>query len=509
MPNDVLVMSDITKTFPGVTALEDVSINLVQGEVLALVGENGAGKSTLMKILGGVYRADKGIISIEGNKVEILDTLDSQKLGISIIFQEVNLVPTLSIAENIFLGKELTRGKIIFKYLNHEEMRKKSKKVLTRLESDSLDTSLWVQDLPVAKQQIVEIAKALMNESRILVMDEPTSALTDTETHALFTIIETLKNSGISIIYISHRLEEVEQICDRITILRDGKYITTLDNSKRNVKKDEIVKYMVGREIIDFYPAGNASILPDAALRVKNLSKKNLFTGVSFTIHKGEIVGLSGLIGAGRTEVAKTLFGEFEKDEGEIWVTGKKIKGDSIVDSIKNGLMLIPEDRKKEGLVLCLSLSDNICLPNSQAVSSAGIVIKKRKKHLVQRFTDELKIRPDLPDRLIVDFSGGNQQKAVIAKWLAKNPRVLILDEPTRGIDVGAKSEIYGLMRKLTEQGVGILFISSEMPELLGMCDRILVMYEGRLAGEFYKETMNQHAIMAAATGIKEELNVL
>ncbi|MDR1179401.1 MAG: sugar ABC transporter ATP-binding protein [Spirochaetales bacterium] len=508
MANDALVMSNITKTFPGVLALQDVSINLIHGEVLALVGENGAGKSTLMKILGGVYKADQGIISIDGSKVDISDPLNAQKLGISIIFQEVNLIPTLSVAENMFLGKEVTRGKALFKYLNRVEMGRKSESALARLESESFDTSLLVQDLPVAKQQLIEIARALMNESRILVMDEPTSALTETEAQALFGIIETLKKNGISIIYISHRLEEVEQICDRITVLRDGKYIITFDNSKRNVKKDEIVKYMVGREIRDFYPAGNAEILPDAVLRVKNLSKKNLFSGISLAVHKGEIVGLSGLIGAGRTEVAKTIFGEYKKDEGEIWVSGKQTKGD-IADSIKNGLMLIPEDRKKEGLVLCLSLGDNISLPNAESVSSAGVVAKKRKNRLVQRFIDDLKIRPALPNRPIVDFSGGNQQKAVIAKWLAKKPRILILDEPTRGVDVGAKSEIYGLMRKLTEQGVGILFISSEMPELIGMCDRILAMHEGRLAGEFHKETMDQRAIMAAATGIKEELHVL
>ena len=354
MSNRILAMSHITKNFPGVTALQDVSIDLNTGEVLAIVGENGAGKSTLMKILGGVYLADKGVIDIDGSTVHIQGPLDSRKLGISIIFQEVNLVPTLSIAENMFLGKELTRGKFPVRHLDRKEMGRQAKAVLGRLGHESMDTFALVKDLPVAKQQLVEIAKALMNESRILVMDEPTSALTETETHTLFTVIETLKKQHISIIYISHRLEEIQQICDRIIILRDGRYIATLDNSERNVEKDVIVKHMVGREITDFYPVGKAVIGDEEALKVSGLNKKELFDNISFTVYKGEIVGLSGLIGAGRTEVAKTLFGEYKKDGGEIWISGKQIKADKITDTIKNGLVLVPEDRKSEGLILCL-----------------------------------------------------------------------------------------------------------------------------------------------------------
>jgi ribose transport system ATP-binding protein len=503
MSNRILAMSHITKNFPGVTALQDVSIDLNTGEVLAIVGENGAGKSTLMKILGGVYLADKGTIDIDDSRVRIQGPLDSRKLGISIIFQEVNLVPTLSIAENMFLGKELTRGKFPVRHLDRKEMSRQAKAILGRLGHDSMDTFALVKDLAVAKQQLVEIAKALMNESRILVMDEPTSALTETEAHTLFTVIETLKKQHISIIYISHRLEEIQQICDRIIILRDGRYIATLDNSERNVEKDVIVKHMVGREITDFYPAGKAVISGEEALKVSGLNKKGLFDNISFTVYKGEIVGLSGLIGAGRTEVAKTLFGEYKKDGGEIWISGKQIKADKITDTIKNGLVLVPEDRKLEGLILCLSLGDNIVLPNSEAISTAGVINKKKKNNLVQRFIDSMQIRPALPNRPIVDFSGGNQQKAVIAKWLAKNPHMLIMDEPTRGVDVGAKNEIYALMRALTERGVGILFISSEMPELIGMCDRILVMNEGQLKGEFKKDEMDQNKIMTVAVGLK------
>jgi ribose transport system ATP-binding protein len=499
MPSEFLVMKNISKTFPGVKALSGVTISLNKGEVLALVGENGAGKSTLMKILGGVYQANEGEIFIDGQKTAIYTPLDSQKYGISMIFQEVNLVPTLSVAENMFLGKELAGG--ILGRLDRGAMRKKSAEVLARLGCGNLNTAALVKDITLAKQQMVEIAKSLMNKSRIIVMDEPTSSLTGAEAEALFSIITTLKNDGIAVIYISHKLEEIERISDRIIVLRDGKFIAELDNSKKNVEKNLIVKHMVGRDLTDFYPAGNA-VIGDEVLRVVNLGLKGKFNRVSFVLRRGEILGFSGLIGAGRTELAKTIFGEFKKDEGEIYLSGKPLKIENVRDAIKEGITLIPEDRKKEGLVLCLSLADNICLPNAREVSSAGIVSREKKSSLVRNLINELQIRPALPNRAVVDFSGGNQQKAVIAKWLVKNPRVLVLDEPTRGVDVGAKSEIYSLMRRLTEKGVGIIFISSEMPELIGICDRILVMNEGRINGEFKKGGMDQNAIMAAAAGI-------
>jgi ribose transport system ATP-binding protein len=492
-------MRNISKSFPGVRALSGVTVSLNKGEVLALVGENGAGKSTLMKILGGVYQADEGEIFIDGRKAEIRTPLDSQKSGISMIFQEVNLVPTLSIAENMFLGKELAGG--VFGRLDRNAMRKQSAEVLARLGCGNLNTAALVKDLTQAKQQMVEIAKSLMNRSRIIVMDEPTSSLTGSEAEALFGIIDTLKGQGIAVIYISHKLEEIERICDRIIILRDGKFVAELDNSKRDVEKAAIVRHMVGRDLTDFYPAGNA-VIGEEVLRVANLGLKGKFSGISFSLRRGEILGLSGLIGAGRTELAKTIFGEFKKDEGEIYLSGKPLRIENVRDAIREGITLIPEDRKREGLVLCLSLADNICLPNAGQISSAGIVSRGRKTGLVRRFINDLQIRPALPGRAVVDFSGGNQQKTVIAKWLAKDPLVLLLDEPTRGVDVGAKSEIYSLMRRLTEKGVGIVFISSEMPELIGICDRILVVSEGRINGEFRKGEMDQHAIMAAAAGI-------
>jgi ribose transport system ATP-binding protein len=499
MSSELLVMKNISKSFPGVKALSDVTISLNKGEVLALAGENGAGKSTLMKILGGVYQADEGEIFINGQKAVINRPLDSQRFGVSMIFQEVNLVPTLSVAENMFLGKELTGG--FLGRLDRSAMRVKSGEVLARLGCGNLNTASLVKDITMAKQQMVEIAKSLMNQSRIILMDEPTSSLTGAEAEALFSIINTLKSQGIAVIYISHKLEEVERIADRIIVLRDGKFIAELDNSKRIIEKTLIVKHMVGRDLTDFYPAGNA-VIGEEILTVANLSVKGKFDKVSFSLRRGEILGFSGLIGAGRTELAKTIFGEFKKDEGEICLFGKPLKIENVIDAIKEGITLIPEDRKREGLVLCLNLADNICLPNAGLVSSAGIVLRGKKNGLVRRLINDLDIRPALPARTIIDFSGGNQQKAVIAKWLAKNPRVLVLDEPTRGVDVGAKSEIYSLMRRLTEKGVGIIFISSEMPELIGICDRILVMSEGRLTGEFKKGELDQHAIMAAAAGI-------
>ncbi|MDR0653436.1 MAG: sugar ABC transporter ATP-binding protein, partial [Synergistaceae bacterium] len=466
MSDDILTMSRVTKTFPGVMALSDVTVSLREGEILALVGENGAGKSTLMKILGGVYQADEGEFSINGEPVKISSPLDAQCLGISIIYQEVNLVPTLSVAENIFLGSEATKGSGIFKHLDRRAMGNAAREILSRLECVNIDVYSAVQDLSIAKRQLVEIAKALKNKSRILVMDEPTSSLSEGEAKALFAIAENLKKQGISIIYISHRLEEVQQICDRVIVLRDGKFASELDNTIRALPKAEIVRQMVGRDLTDFYPAGEAVISDDEALRVSNLSCGNLFRDVSFALHKGEIVGMAGLVGAGRTEVAKTIFGEYRRSGGEIRVGGKPLERAGVEAAVSRGVTLIPEDRKGEGLVLIMSLAENICLPNADKTSARGIVSKTKMKNLVGRFVGDMNIRPAIPERAAIDFSGGNQQKAVIAKWLAKNPVVLIMDEPTRGVDIGAKCEIYSLMRNLTKRGVGILFISSEMPEL-------------------------------------------
>jgi len=499
-------MSGISKSFSSVKALTNVSFDLIKGEVHALVGENGAGKSTLMKVLGGVYQFDEGKILLDGKPIVIISPADALALGINIIYQEFNLAATLSAAENIYLGKELKKGGKLAR-LDREAMFAGAHEVMGRLGMDDLDVRQSVGELSVARRQLVEIGKALLNDSRILVMDEPTAVLTERETQALFNVIETLKSQGISIIYISHRLEEVQKIADRITVLRDGRFIITIDNGARSVEKDEIVSHMVGRSLNDYYPASNLTAGEEIVLRVENLSKRGMFNNISFSLLKGEILGLSGLVGAGRTELAKTIFGEYRADSGKIYHKGEELTRLSISDTIRNGIMLIPEDRAQEGLMLGMSLADNICLPNTKQVSKNGVFISKQKMSLVDRLIRDVSIRPELPLRKAVDFSGGNQQKAVIAKWLAANPSVLLLDEPTRGVDVGAKTEIYTLMRKLTEQGVSILFISSEMLELLGMCDRLLVMHEGRITREFFKGEMDQQAVMRAAAGIykKEE----
>lgn len=502
MHGKMLKMSCISKCFPGVQALLKVSFDLDHGEVHALVGENGAGKSTLMKVLGGVYACDEGEIAINEQTAEILSPADALELGVSIIYQEFNLAGTLSAAENIYLGKEIRKGGQHSPRLDRKAMHAGAQEVMKRLGMSELDVTRPVQELSVAHRQLVEIGKALLNKSRILVMDEPTAVLTERETSALFEVIETLKSQGISIVYVSHRLEEVQQICDRVTVLRDGQFIITLDNRRRDLHKDEIVRYMVGRDFNDYYPKGPAVMQDNLVLEVKNLSKTGMYQDICFSLHQGEILGFSGLIGAGRTELAKSIFGDYSADSGEIWLDGLRLMAGDIRYSIRHGITLVPEDRAREGLVLNMSVADNICLPNTEKVSRNGIFIKKLKEALVNQYVQDVCIRPALPKRKAADFSGGNQQKTVIAKWLATKPRVILLDEPTRGVDVGAKAEIYSLMRELTAQGVSIIFISSEMPELLGMCDRLLVMCEGKITGEFNKGDFDQHKIMKAAAGI-------
>ena len=506
MDEIVLSMKDICKAFPGVQALQDVSFDVKKGEVHALVGENGAGKSTLIKVLGGVYQADKGEIERAGRAVRIGTPMETIRMGVSIIYQEFNLVPTLSAAENIFLGKELARGRGLTKRLDRAAMAREAKRVMERLDMPDLDVTAPVSSLSVAKQQLVEIGKALSNDTSILVMDEPTAVLTDREATALFGVLKNLTGHGISVIFVSHRLEEVQKLADRITVLRDGRKVATLDNSARDVPKDEIVRHMVGRDLVDYYPAAASGFRPstEAVLKVEDLASGSHFEHVTFSLHKGEILGFSGLIGAGRTEIAMTLFGAYPKDAGRIEIDGAELGGGSIRESIEAGIALVPENRKESGLVLMMSVEDNIALPNGEKIARRGVMNLKKRRELAEEYIWDLSIRPDMPQRSVDAFSGGNQQKVVIAKWLAKAPKVLLMDEPTRGVDVAAKTEIYSLMRKLTTQGVSIVFISSEMPELMGMCDRILVIHEGCLTGEFDRKDFDQQAIMRAAAGIKE-----
>ena len=492
----VLNMRGITKRFPGVLALDHVDFDLRKGEIHALVGENGAGKSTLMKVLGGVYRPEEGEIEIGGRPVTITCPHDSLQNKVGVIYQEFNLVKTLDIASNIFLGRELTT---VGMHLSRGAMQRQAREVMARLGVPDCNCAQKVKYLSVAMQQLVEIGKAIFNDIEILVMDEPTAVLTNKETESLFRVMRELTAKGISIIYISHRLEEILQMCDRITVLRDGRFIQTLDNGARTVEKDRIVSLMVGRELSEYYPPKHNAIGREIALEVRGLTHPTLFRDVSFAVRRGETLGFSGLVGAGRSEIMKAIFGALTPSGGEVLVGGKPVRIRSPQQARTAGIALVPEDRKNEGAVLGLSMADNICLASHDRLTVAGAFIPSRKAALVARSMEDLQIRPNDARRKIGNFSGGNQQKGILAKWMAAEPSIMILDEPTRGIDVGAKAEIYTLIHRLTAKGVAVIVISSELPELLGICDRILVVRSGRINGEFTKAQFDQDAIMRAS----------
>lgn len=493
-------MEHITKRFPGVVALDDVSFNVCPGEIHALIGENGAGKSTLMKVLGGVHMPDTGVICIGGEQVTITSPIDSINKKISVIYQEFNLVPTLSVRENIFLGREL-RTK--FRTMDRKTMGIKAQEIMGSLGFSFIDCEMPVEQLSIAQQQIVEIAKALFNDSNVVVMDEPTAVLTEKESEILFQTIQRLRDQGVAIVYISHRLEEIIRLSDRITVLRDGKFITELDNSAHDTPKDVLVRHMVGRELNQYYPERRINTYTRNILTVENLTKNGMFRDISFSLNQGEIIGFFGLVGAGRTELMKAIFGEFVADSGSIAIDGRKTLFKNPSMAIQNGLALVPEDRKGEGLVLIASMAENIALPNSSLVSRNGYVYQKEKENLAQQYIDSLSIRPALCERPAQDFSGGNQQKIVVAKWLAAKPKVIILDEPTRGVDIYAKKEIYEIIKDMALSGIGVIVVSSDMPEVLGICDRILVMHEGKLMHDYHYTEATQENIMASASGIK------
>jgi len=502
MSEYALKMNNITKRFPGVLALDSVDFDLHKGEIHALIGENGAGKSTLMKVLGGVHNPEAGSIEKDGEPVKITCPHDSIMHKIGVIYQEFNLVQTLNVYENLYLGKELkTKG---LGQLDRNTMRANAKITMAKLGIEDFDCNKKIKALSVAMQQLVEIGKAIFNEIDILVMDEPTAVLTDVESHRLFDIMKGLKEKGISIVYISHRLDEVVELSDRITILRDGKYIETVSNEHKDVSKDYLVKKMVGRDLVDYYPEKTSCIKEDVVFEAKDLNKAGMFSDISFSVRNGEILGFSGLVGAGRSEVMKSIFGVIHLDHGEIFVNGEKKVIRSPMEAKNAGIAFVSEDRKREGLVLNLSLSDNISIPNLNIIAKRGAIVKRLKNQLATEQINNLGIRPNYPNRRVINFSGGNQQKCVIAKWLASNPKVIILDEPTRGIDIGAKVDIYNIINKLASENVAVVVVSSELPELLGICDRILVMSNGTITGEFSKEEFNQEAIMSAATKISE-----
>lgn len=491
----MIEMKDITKSFGSNVVLNNVEFTLLNGEIHALMGENGAGKSTMMKILAGIYPRDNGDVLVDGQSYTFTSAKDAESLGIHVIHQELNILPHLSVAENLFLGKEKTVGRTGF--LRTREMNKEATALLTKLGLD-VDVRQPAGSLSVGKQQIIEIAKAINSEAKYIVMDEPTAALTDREIATLFETIRELKAKGISFVYISHRMEEIFAICDRITILRDGQSVGVREIPKTTF--DEIVQMMVGRELGERFPSRNAK-LGEVALEVKNLTCASACQNINFQIRKGEILAFAGLMGAGRTEVAQAIFGNRKKSKGEVFINGKKVNIKTPIQAMNHGIGFVTEDRKTEGLVLDFSVKENMFLTNLRAIAKGGFIKAKQEQSEAAKYIEQLKIRCSDASQRVGSLSGGNQQKVVIAKWLGTNPDILILDEPTRGVDIGAKKEIYSIVNKLAEAGVAILMISSELPEVLGMADRVMVMQEGRQTAILDNVNLTQETIMHYATG--------
>ncbi|ASY81515.1 ribose ABC transporter ATP-binding protein RbsA [Pectobacterium polaris] len=490
----LLQLQGITKSFPGVKALSGAALNVYPGKVMALVGENGAGKSTMMKVLTGIYRKDAGSIHFLGQEVDFNGPKASQEAGIGIIHQELNLIPQLTIAENIFLGREFTNR---FGRIDWNKMYAEADKLLKRLNL-RYDSRRMVGDLSIGDQQMVEIAKVLSFESKVIIMDEPTDALTDTETASLFSVIKELQSQGCGIVYISHRLKEIFEICDDITVFRDGQFIG--ERPVSDLEEDTLIEMMVGRKLEDQYPRSNKAP-GEVRLKVQNLSGPGV-DSVSFTVRKGEILGVAGLMGAGRTELMKILYGALPRTGGNVTLDGRDVVTRKPQDGLANGIVYISEDRKRDGLVLGMSVKENMSLTALRYFSHAGGRLKHAEEQLtVADFIRLFNVKTPSMEQPIGLLSGGNQQKVAIARGLMTRPNVLILDEPTRGVDVGAKKEIYQLINQFKEEGLSIILVSSEMPEVLGMSDRIIVMHEGRLSGDFPIEQATQEALMAAAVG--------
>lgn len=493
--NDVmLTMSGIDKSFPGVHALDHVDFEVRKGEVHALMGENGAGKSTLMKILTGIYSKDSGSIVYDGNEVEYSNPRAAQDAGIVIVHQELNMINHLTVAQNIFIGREPRKGLMI----DDAKMVAESEKLFDMLGID-INPREKMAHLTVGMQQMCEIAKALSHNAKLVIFDEPSAALTETEIEQLFKIIRDLKARGMGIVYISHRMDEIKVITDRVTVMRDGAYVGTLIT--KDSTKEDIIKLMVGRTIYEA-PKTKSAVAPDApvVLKVEHLHAGKMVQDVSFELHKGEILGFSGLMGAGRTETARALFGADPKESGDIFINGKRVDIKTPEDAVKHGIGYLSEDRKQYGIVLEKTIAENTSMANLESFMKGPFIDKKKEAQVANTYVDELQTKTPSVDQLVMDLSGGNQQKIVIAKWLCRNCDVLIFDEPTRGIDVGAKNEIYHLMNDLVKQGKSIIMISSEMTEILRMSDRVVVMCEGRKTGDLRIEEATQEKIMNAAT---------
>ncbi len=488
-------MEHITKTFPGVKALDDVQLHLRAGEVMALLGENGAGKSTLMKILSGVYTRDSGSIEIFGHKVEgDLNTKQAQELGVAIIHQELNMCQHLSVSANMFLGREILKGG----RMDTAEMNRQAREQLAKLGIHDLDPNTTVGDLTVGRQQMVEIAKALLINAKVLVMDEPSSALSNAEIEEMFRIVRELRSQGCAIVYISHRLQELHHIVDSVTIMRDGHYIT--EGKFTDFTMEQIIANMVGHEITNQFPRDTVP-RGKKVLEVKHLRAGRMVKDVSFDAYEGEVLGFSGLVGAGRTETMRAIFGADPKDGGEIILDGKKLTIHNPADAIRQGIVLAPEDRKKDGLCTKLSIRSNIALPNLDLIcAKLGTVLRGKENKMIEKGKSSLTIKMSSAEVDAGSLSGGNQQKVVVAKWLARDSRVVIFDEPTRGIDVAAKVEIYEIINQLKKNGVVVIIVSSELPEVMGISDRILVMCNGRITGEVDPRGTTEEEIMTYAT---------
>ena len=487
-------MKGIDKSFGTNQVLKNAGFFLKDGEIHALMGENGAGKSTLMKILTGVYTRDAGTVLVDGQEVVYKSPQEAEKAGIVFIYQEINSLFDLTVEENLFMGKEITKG---FGICDKKAMRAKAREVMDKM-GVHIDVGATMSDLSVGQQQMVEICKALMADAKVLIMDEPTAALTQSETEILFEVINSLRAKGVSIVYISHRMEEIFELCDRITILRDGQYIGT--EYIKDITMDDVVQMMIGREIGERYPKRDCKIGGEV-LRVEGLSHEKYFKDVSFTVHAGEVLGVSGLMGAGRTEIMHTIFGSYPAAGGKIFIDGFEHTIRNPREAIAAGIGFITEDRKTEGLLLEKSISENIEICNLGKTSVKGVRNTKKRAELVKKGIEEFRIRCFGPDHECHNLSGGNQQKVVLAKWIYTDPKILILDEPTRGVDIGAKKEIYSVINDLAAKGVAVIMVSSELPEVLGMSDRIMVVHEGHVTGIIDAATADQAKVMTLATG--------
>ncbi len=490
----ILEVDNVRKEFPGVVALDDVQLKIRPGSVHALMGENGAGKSTLMKIIAGIYNPDKGEVRFAGKKLDIKTPIDALNSGIAMIHQELNLMNTMTVAENVWIRRE---PKNALGLIDHDQMNKQTQALFDELNLN-LDPKAMVGDLTVAQKQMIEISKAVSYNSDVLIMDEPTSAITESEVERLFTIIRDLKSKGVGIVYITHKMDELFEIADELTVFRDGQFVGT--EPATNVTKDDVIRMMVGREITDMFPKIECEI-GDVALEVKHLSNGRHFKDINFQLRRGEILGVAGLVGSGRSEVAEAIFGVKPADSGEIFINGEKVDITKPSDATQHGLAFLTEDRKESGCFLILDCLENIqmALITQGMVNKTGFVEQGKVTQMVEEYVEKLRIKTPSLSEIVENLSGGNQQKLLIARWLLTNPKILILDEPTRGIDVGAKSEIHRLITQLAGQGVAILMISSELPEVLGMSDRIMVMHEGCVSGFLDRSEADQMSVMKLA----------